>query len=258
MKNKKTLSITALVIGLFAISMPAAQSEETPEIVICEASKCSTSVICDLANGFDLFLTQPIGLVSEVGFFEERIDRGLFTHSDALFVKAKGTVGTVYGKNLVTSLEFADGQGDSFFGGFVGLEDENKYVGARLGTNYADGDLSGDTDLELNFGIGGLPLPFLKGVYGGVDCALVSGGGYDVSLNLNRDIGTFFNVDVTALGEVGKTWGYSDNYEYVLGALRGSYNLYGGTLYGQVSTVDNEVQTDGFESVFQVGYTLSF
>jgi len=256
MKNKKTLSITALVIGLFGISMPTVQSEEAPKIVICEASKCSKSVICDLGNGFDLFPTQPSNLVGDIGFFEKRIDGGLFTHTDAVFGKVNATVGTVYGKDLITSLEYVDGKDDNFFGGFVGIADQNTYTGIRLATNYADGDLSGDADFEFNTGFAYEPQFY--DILVGVDFALVSGGAYDISVNLSRDVISLYGVNVTGHVEVGKTWEYSDNYEYAVGGLRGSYDLAGGTLYAQLNAVDNEIQTDGFESVWQFGYNRGF
>lgn len=255
MKNKKTLSITALVIGLFAISMSAVQSEETPEIVFCEASECSKSVICDLANGLNLNLTQPTNVVGDVGFFEERIDGGLFTHSDALFGKVNATVGTLYGKDLITSLEYVDGKEDNFFGGFIGVASRDKYAGVRLATNYADGDLS-DADFEFNFGYA--YEPNFYDLLVGVDFALVSGGAYDVSVNVSRELISLYGVDVTGHVEFGKTWEYSDDYEYVIGGLRASYDLSGGTLYAQLSSVDNDIQTDGFKSVCQFGYKRGF
>ncbi len=255
MKNKKTLSITALVIGLFAISMSAAQSNEAPEIVFCEASECSKSVICDLADGIDLNLTQPTNVVGDVGFFEERIDGGLFTHSDALFGKVNATVGTLYGKDLITSLEYVDGKEDNFFGGFIGVASRDKYAGVRLATNYADGDLS-DADFEFNFGYA--YEPNFYDVLVGVDFALVSGGAYDVSVNVSRELISLYGVDVTGHVEFGKTWEYSDDYEYVIGGLRASYDLSGGTLYAQLSSVDNDIQTDGFKSVCQFGYKRGF
>ena len=234
MNNKKTLSITALVIGLFATSLSAVRGQEI----------------------FNLFPSQPTNLVGEVGFFEERIDGGLFTHSNALFAKVNATVGTVYDKELITSLEYVNAAGDDFFGGFLGLAGENYYVGTRLGTNSADGDLAGDTDFEFNFGY--VHEPLFYGIVVGIDVAIVSGGAYDVSLNAKKDVVSAFGVDVTARVELGKTWDYSNDYEYALGALRGSYDLYDGTLYAQVTAVDNEVQTDGFESALQFGYTRSF
>tara|TARA_R110000772_G_scaffold228788_2_gene339443 strand:+ start:1420 stop:2127 length:708 start_codon:yes stop_codon:yes gene_type:complete len=233
-KNKKTLSITALIIGFFAATMSPVVGQ----------------------GSFNLFPSQPTNLVGEVGFVEERIDGGLFTHTDALFTKVGATIGTVGDKELIASFEYVNARGDDFFGGFLGLAGENYYVGTRLGTNSADGDLSGDTDFELNFGYVHEPLFF--GIVVGIDAAIVAGGAYDISIHAEREVISAFGVDVTAFAEVGKTWEYSNDYEYSLGALRGSYDLYGGTLYGQLTAVDNEVQTDGFENVLQFGYTRSF
>tara|TARA_B110000495_G_C23013713_1_gene599958 strand:+ start:743 stop:1495 length:753 start_codon:yes stop_codon:yes gene_type:complete len=248
-KNKKTLSITALAIGLFAVSMSAVRSQE---IIACgEPADCQ-----EIFVGLDLFPTQPTNLVGEVGFSEERIDGGLFTHSNALFAKVNATVGTVYGKDIITSLEYGNGKEGDFFGGYLGLASNNYYFGTRLAPNSADGDLTGDTDFEFNFGY--VYEPMFLGLLLGVDVAIVSGGAYDVSLNAERDIASLFGVDVTAYAEVGKTWEYSADYEYTLGALRGSYDLYDGTLYAQLSVVDNEIQTDGFESSLQIGFTRSF
>jgi len=233
-KNKKTLSITALIIGFLAATMFPVLGQDS----------------------FKLFPSQPANLVGEVGFSEERIDGGLFTHSDALFAKVTATIGTVGDKELITSFEYVNGQGDDLVGGFIGLAGGNYYVGTRLGTNSADGDLSGDTDFEFNAGY--VHEPLFYGIVVGIDVAIVAGGAYDVSLNAKRDVISAFGVDITAHVEVGKTWEYSNDYEYSLGALRGSYDLYDGTLYAQVTAVDNEVQTDGFENVLQFGYTRSF
>ena len=233
-KNNKTLSMVAIVTSiLFALCGFANGSYKVPVL------------------GWDLHPEQPIDISVDAGLFEERVDRGLFTHTDAFFVKSDATIGSAYDSPIVAGVEFVNGENENFFGGYAGIAGDNLYVGTRLGTNAADGDLT-DIDIELN--VGYFYNPDFYDVTLVADVNVVSGGGFDFAISAKRPIVSAFGVDVTGSVELGKTWEYTQDYEWVSGSINCVYALpTGANVFGGVSLIDNEVQTDGFESVFQIG-----
>jgi hypothetical protein len=231
-KNSKTVSIVALVLGLFASNV--------------------TAGVLDLFGDFGFELGAPTEIHGEAGFVKDRIDQGLFSQTDAVYASAGATLGTFNGGDVVGNLLFVGD--DSYLAGGVKIVQDNKSVGLALSDSAADG-VSGDTDLEITFG-------YVQGEYAGIlvsgSAALAVDGGLQVALNADRDLITIMGVNVSAHAEVGKTWGYATNYDYVLGAVRGSYAAFGGGVYAEVAALDNGIQTDGFDGTFKLGYTKSF
>ncbi len=238
-KNKK-LSIIALIAGTL--------------ISLCGLANASYKVP---VLGWDLHPLQPVDIAGEVSFKEKRIDRGLFTHTDAFGVGGSAVFGSAYDNRIVGGVDFIDGKNDDLFTGYLGIAGDNLYVGLNLGTNAADGDLTGDTDFNLNVGYAYDPNFF--DVIVSSELNYISGGAFDFSFNVTRELFSAFGVFVNGSVEVGKTWQYTEDYEWVQGAVSAVYGLPGGgQIFGEVAYVDNQVQTDGFETVFQAGVKYTF
>jgi len=240
MKNKKTLSVIALITGTI--------------ISLCGLANASYKVP---VLGWDLHPLQPVDIAGEASFKEKRIDRGLFTHTDAFSAGGSGVIGSAYDTPIVGGVEFIKGENDDLFTGYVGIAGDNLYVGLNLGTNAADGDIAGDTDFNLNVGYAYDPKFF--DVIVSTEVNYISGGAFDLSLSASRELFSAFGVFVNGSVEVGKTWQYAEDYEWVQGAISAVYGLPGGgQVFGEVAYVDNQLQTDGFDAVVQAGVKYTF
>lgn len=238
-KNKK-VSIIALITGTL--------------ISLCGLANASYKVP---VLGWDLHLLQPVDIAGEVSFKEKRIDRGLFTHTDAFGVGASAVFGSAYDSQIVGGVDFIDGKNDDLVTGYIGIAGDNVYVGLNLGTNAADGNIAGDNDFSLNLGYAYDPNFF--DVIVSTELNYISGGSFDFSLAGTRELFSAFGVFVSGSVEIGRTWQYAEDYEWAQGAISAVYGLPGGgQIFGEVAYVDNEVQTDGFETVFQAGVKYTF
>ena len=232
MKKNKTVSIVALVLGLFASNALAG--------------------VKNLLGDFGFDLKAPSNIEAEAGFVKDRIDQGLFSQTDAVYAKADATFGSFNEADVIGGLLFVGD--DSYLAGYVGLANDNKFLGLSLSDSAADG-VSGDTDLEITFG-------YVQGEYFGFlvggSAALAVDGGLQVALTADRAIIQLMGVDLSVHAEVGKTWGYATDYDYATAGLRGSYDVLGGTAFVQVDALDNGIQTDGFDGTFKVGFSQNF
>lgn len=230
------------------------------KMIALVASLIGTSIsfggLLDLVpTTFDLRVNIPTAVEAEVGYYKDRVETGIVTHQRDTFAKVEGQFGSLNGFDLVAGAEYVESSKD-LFATFVRATKDNFYVGGSFSNNIADGELNDDLDFEMNVGYS-YDIPFIDSK-ATVQLAAVQGGAYDAVFVLDRDIAFVKEWQFTARGELGTTFGYADDYNWVLGSIRATTNFLNGQFYGELAVLDNSDYTDGFTETIQIGFVRQF
>ena len=195
------------------------------------------------------FFNKAEAVEVEIGQYEQRIDGGLYTSEvDSSYVKAAAELGVVGTLGLTGQVEYVDGDTYELY----------TSVGTVLGTPIGDistGVLVSSYEVEdtatelwaaynLNlFGVGTV-----------LDVSFEEDSKGLIELSIAQEIASVGEIDLIAGGQVGTSYNYDLDYDYVHGFARVQFDM----IYVQLNYLKNDLVSEDWEATTDFGIAFSF